>query len=78
MKSKVKKIICMLMMAITVLSTSLVYAQNALEPIVVEGTDVEPRTDILEWRYKVMDGHFYKRLYNRSTGEWETDWILVQ
>lgn len=39
--------------------------------------EIQPRTDIKEWRYKVIDGHLYKRLFNASTGRWETDWIFV-
>ncbi len=40
--------------------------------------EVQPRTDIKEWRYKVINGRLYKRLFNASTGRWETDWILVE
>ena len=29
------------------------------------------------WVYKVVDGYVYKRLYNKSTGQWIGDWILV-
>lgn len=36
------------------------------------------RADIKEWIFeKRSDGHIYKRLYNHTTGKWETDWILV-
>ncbi len=36
------------------------------------------RSDEKEWRYETRaDGHRYKRLYNYTTGKWETDWILV-
>lgn len=42
-----------------------------------EHTDIETRTDYREWRYKIEDGKLYKRLYNASTGLWETDWIYV-
>lgn len=38
---------------------------------------VQPRTDIKEWLYKIENGNLYKRLYNYSTGHWETDWIFV-
>lgn len=42
-----------------------------------ETTIVEPRTDIREWAYKVIDGKLYKALFNCSTGQYETDWIYV-
>lgn len=38
---------------------------------------VQPRTDIKEWYYKIENGNLYKRLFNCSTGRWETDWIFV-
>lgn len=41
-------------------------------------TSIEPRTDIKEWIYAVIDGDIYKRLYNYTRNRWETDWILVQ
>lgn len=34
--------------------------------------------DVKEWRYKIMNGRLYKRLFNLSKEKWETDWILVQ
>lgn len=34
-------------------------------------------TNKLEWRYKMINGKLYKRLFNHSTVKWETDWILV-
>ena len=39
--------------------------------------DVAVCADIKEWRFKIENGKLYKRLYNRSTGNWETDWIYV-
>lgn len=36
------------------------------------------RADVREWKYEDRpDGHRYKRLFNYTTGKWETDWILV-
>lgn len=29
------------------------------------------------WRYKVIDGKLYKRLFNYTTKEWIGDWVLV-
>lgn len=39
---------------------------------------IETRTAKKEWVFKVIDGHLYKRLYNYSTGCFETDWILIE
>lgn len=38
---------------------------------------IQPRAAIKEWRYKYENGHYYKRLFNYSTGKWEGNWILV-
>ena len=42
-----------------------------------ESGDIELCTEYREWLYKIEDGKLYKRLYNASTGLWETDWIYV-
>ena len=72
-RNRIKAFAGMLMCAMAVLTapcTSLI--SYAAETMVAE-----PRTDIKEWLFKVEDGKLYKRLYNRSTGLWETDWIYV-
>ena len=38
---------------------------------------ITPRSHIKRWIYKIEDGSVYKRLYNTTTDEWETDWIYV-
>ena len=81
--SKWKTCFCAAMiMGVTMLVTP---ASFALAENIVETEDsntdtqgVETWTAKKEWAYKVIDGHLYKRLYNYSTGCWETDWILVQ
>ncbi len=35
------------------------------------------RADIIEWRYKSINGVLYKRLFNYSTKEWIGNWILA-
>lgn len=41
-------------------------------------TTLQPRADILEWRYKMSNGKMYKRLYNRTKNQWVGDWILMK
>ncbi len=36
-----------------------------------------PQKDIIRYRFKIEDGKLYKRLYNYSNGDWESDWIYV-
>ena len=33
------------------------------------------RKAITEWRYKVINGQLYKRLYDTTHEKWLTDWI---
>lgn len=77
---KKKSILCALaVMGVSTFTSPTVWAQDAGIVIDKEDTtDVEPRTNIIDWRFKVIDGHLYKRLYNYSTQEWIGDWILVQ
>ena len=78
---KKKQVLCtMLVMGMTVLSAPFASAQEMTVAPVAEVSqgEVQPRTDIKEWRFKVINGHLYKRLYNCSTGNWETDWILIE
>ena len=78
---KKKQILCaMAVMGMTVLSAPFASAQEMqVVPVTeVSQEDVQARTDIKEWRFKVETGHLYKRLYNCSTGNWETDWILME
>lgn len=32
--------------------------------------------DVLEWRHIDEDGKLYRRLYDRTKGEWVTEWEL--
>lgn len=38
---------------------------------------VQPKKDVLVWRFKNINGRLYKRLYNASKKRWESDWIAV-
>lgn len=38
---------------------------------------VTPLADIYEWRYKMINGKLYKRLYNRTQEKWVGPWIAV-
>lgn len=40
-------------------------------------SQIEPRSDIIDWKYKVENGKLYKRLYNFTKEQWIGDWILV-
>ncbi len=56
-----------------------VFAGNNM-PVYANGTEgvetySEPRSTVLEWVYAMIGGRMMMRLYNHSTGEWETDWV---
>lgn len=37
---------------------------------------MEPRVkDVKKWVYKDINGKWYRRLFNVTTGKYETDWI---
>lgn len=36
-----------------------------------------PLSDIIEWRYKVMNGKLYKRQYNCTKDHWIGTWQLI-
>ncbi len=38
---------------------------------------ITPLSDIIEWRYKVDNGHLYKRQYNCTKDAWIGSWVLV-
>lgn len=41
-------------------------------------TSVEPRVDAFKWKFKIINGKMYKRLFNIKTGEYVGEWILVE
>lgn len=53
---------------------------QASEPVaavsVVAEEAAAPRSAIIDWRYKGVDGKLYKRLYNYTEQCWVGDWIL--
>lgn len=38
---------------------------------------VVPLKQIIDWRYKVINGNLYKRKYNYSTSKWIGEWLKV-
>lgn len=36
---------------------------------------IQPVSDIKIWKYKAINGHVCKRLWNSSRKRWETNWI---
>lgn len=65
-------------LAIGGLNTAItVHAAAYLPQTVARETTPSPRVDNFVWRYKIIDGKMYKRLYNEKSGEYIGDWILI-
>lgn len=40
------------------------------------GSQIEPLSDVYEWRYTIIDEKLYRRLWNKTKGKWVGDWEL--
>ncbi len=65
-------ICCMIFFFSLLITPNTTYASR-INPTEI-GTE---RSDIIQWRYKEINGKWYKRLFNYSTNSWVGDWILV-
>ncbi len=43
---------------------------------VAESEGIQPRSPIIEWRFKIEDGKLYRRLYNYTDQCWVGEWEL--
>lgn len=73
MQNKIKAFAGITLCAIAILASPCA----AITSYASEAGETVSYAHIKEWRFKIEDGKLYKRLYNRSTGLWETDWIYV-
>ena len=48
---------------------------DASQQIAIKATEVEVRADKIVWKYKLINGKLYKRLYNATNDTWIGDWI---
>ena len=39
--------------------------------------EASPQYDIIEWRFKIVSGSLYRRLYNYTINAWVGDWEYV-
>lgn len=54
------------------------WAHTEVNKQVLETVVVTPQSDITEWRYKIVNGKIFKRLYNASKQTWIGKWILIE
>lgn len=80
MKTKIKVLILCLLFnsCITLPANASDYSEPFESSSHFSKENISTYTDKLVWRYKMINGKLYKRLYNSSRNRWETDWILVK
>ncbi len=75
---KFNKVLSILLICTTI-SISIEVQTYAYSPTSVSKTiSILPRSDIIEWRYKVENGKLYKRQYNCTQDKWIGSWQLVK
>lgn len=75
MKIRTKKIAIVLMAACISVSGMLAAPAYEIHAMASETESVMPMADTYVWKYKIINGVMYKRLYNQSTKQWAGNWI---
>lgn len=67
------------MKIINAICLSIVCSFSFIQPVFAQEniSQIEPRSDVIGWKYKNIDGKLYKRLYNYTKEQWIGDWIYV-
>lgn len=81
MKKKIKFFICCICMSVFLVGFCL--ESSAVEVIMSSNTEMEeevatPRSEEIGWVLREINGKWYRRLYNYTTGEYIGDWILCE
>lgn len=82
---KVVKSILVILLALIMVCSSLILvaaettsSHNESTTTVTISDENGPREYVLVWKYKYENGHYYKRRWNQTLGEWyDPYWILV-
>lgn len=53
------------------------YASESSKVANLENESIVPHSDIIEYRYKVINGDLYRRLYNYTQEYWIGEWELI-
>ncbi len=66
-----------MLFAVTGTCSMVTYASE--QPTVAEASEegIMPFSDIIEYRYKVINGDLYRRLYNYTQEYWIGEWELL-
>ena len=67
------------MKIINAICLSIVCSFSFIQPVFAQEniSQIEPRSDVIGWKYKNIDGKLYKRLYNYTKEQWIGDCILM-
>ncbi|TCK98123.1 hypothetical protein EDC19_0541 [Natranaerovirga hydrolytica] len=63
----------------TITTNNPYFSTNTVETTFISKSDeyiAVPFRDIIEWRYKAVDGELYRRQYNYSKQKWIGEWEL--
>lgn len=80
-----KKKIIILLSILSMFSPSTVFAEDTYAtavpaPIIAAEENTEaimPMSDVIIWRYQMIDGKMYRRRYNKTKQQWIGEWELV-
>lgn len=75
-KNRMKKVMMVVLLFCVSCTSVSAYEMEVLD-IEQSIYQVETRTDDYIWKYKIIGGKLYKRLYNTRTGKFVGDWILA-
>lgn len=77
MKKRISRAI-LLMLCLEVISYpySKVFAQETCEDT-INVEEMVVRANSREWKYKIIDGKLYRRLFDATNGKWIGEWELV-
>lgn len=75
-----KKQLCILFVALSFtlslpFGTDVYASDNPADITTSSSPEITPRKVGYAWKYKIVDGVLYKRLYNYTFGVWIGDWI---
>lgn len=70
-----KRILLTFILSLSIVTSLPVYVQAA-DYVPVAAEQVEPRSDIYKWYYKIENNMLYRRLYNTTKQEWVGEWEL--
>ena len=85
-----KRLLLLLLVCLTMFSAGIttVFAEEIIsdpnEPLEFSfeietegGTEINPRADIIKWRYKIVNNQLYRRKYNYTKHVWIGHWEKV-